>query len=226
MQVANIIRESSKVRYSSRFKLASGVLAVGASLCLSEVSKAGDGVSVAPVSLAVMNVSSDVSDLMQWESSDSRPAVFTAPDQSKPASIVKVSVEVPAASEANSTAPLDISWPGAATENTAMVITGAKSPQQSGTALTNQLQATLTSGASATNAINLPTLYDSAGNQQNDSAVNTQAGQAQTNLSGGGFSSIIRRLGLSRVTNVPSPLAATMVLGGVSFFGLRRRRRA
>jgi hypothetical protein len=270
MGVTNSVRESSKVRYSSRFKIASAVLAMGISLCLPRISRATDTVTIAnPVTApATVNLSSGATDWAHWANPGDPGAGVVAPTFDHPTSTNFSNVSGVDGSLTGydaTSGPPDFTWSGGTPDSTGsshswnynpnsiagagetftfLVPTGHSllnvyAEDYAGTALAPlpvQLQATLTSGANATNATSLPTFYDASINQQGDYVVNVQnnTGSSETLTvtftqtavqNGSGFPSNTGLYGVSDVTVVPEPASAMAVLGGMSFFGLRRRRR-
>jgi hypothetical protein len=98
-----------------------------------------------------------------------------------------------------------------------------------------QLQATLSSGPSATNTTSLPTFYDGSINQQGDYQVNVQNNTSSSETltvtftqtavqNGSGFASNVGLYGVTDTTVVPEPATSVALLGILGFFGMRRRR--
>ncbi len=269
MQVTRHVRASLKVRYSSRFKIASAVLAMGVSLCLPKISQAADGVSISnpTIAPASVNLSSGKTDWAHWANpGDPGAGVVSATfDHPSTTGFSNVSgVDGPLTGYDALTGPPDFTWSGGTPDATGNTHSWNYNPNSiigagetftftavpghellnvyaedySGTqsaALPVQLQASLTSGASATNTTSLPTFYDGTFDQQGVYAINVQnnSGVNETLTvtftetavqNGSGFASNTGLYGVTDVTVVPEPASGMLVLGGLSLLGLRRRR--
>jgi len=270
MGVTNSVRESSKVRYSSRFKIASAVLAMGISLCLPRISRATDTVTIAnPVTApATVNLSSGATDWAHWANPGDPGAGVVAPTFDHPTSTNFSNVSGVDGSLTGydaTSGPPDFTWSGGTPDSTGSSHSWNYNPTSgvgagesftfqvapghellnvyaedySGTLTTPlpvKLLASLTSGASASNTTSLPTFYDGTYDQQGDYVINVQnnSGAAETLTvtftetaiqNGSGNNSNTGLYSATDLTTVPEPATGMIVLGALSFFGLRRGRR-
>jgi hypothetical protein len=186
MKFITKIQGSSNVRYSSRLKIASAILATGAALWLPSVTRAANRIMGSDPVAAAPNISGIDNAL--------------ADNDTNAASV-----------------PLLYAWSG---ESPNAI---ASSHDSTPALVSAQLQATLARSANSTSATSLPTIYDASSNQQSDYVVSVPSTPGPQNPGGSVATTWLH--GISAVTAVPEPATALAVLGGVSYFGLRRRRR-